>query len=242
VVFPLARPIDHALFDGAYEIVRRPTRLPPGGDEWIEQPAAEQPMRCFVGAEVESGGLLIANHGLREASVSPEGEIAVTLLRAYGWLSQDDLATRKGGAGPKVETPGGQVPGKHRFSLSVVPIRGSLGRAIAEAYSFQSEMRAVGTRRHAGRLPGAASFIDVTGDGFELTAVKQSEKDGALVVRGVNLLDQTVEVSLQALLPIREANLARLDETTVEPLAVEANRRVRFAARPHEIVTLRLRL
>jgi alpha-mannosidase len=242
VVFPLAQPIDQALLDGAYEIVRRPTRLPSGGDDWAEQPAAEQPMRCFVGAEIDSGGLLIANRGVREASVTPEGEIAVTLLRAYGWLSQDDLVTRKGGAGPKVETPGGQVPGRHRFSLSIVPIQGSLGRAIAEAYAFQSDMRAVGTRLHAGRLPGAASFIDVTGDGFELTAVKQSESDEALIVRGVNLIDQPVEVALQALLPIREASRVRLDETTVEPLAVEAHRRVRLAARPHEIVTLRLRL
>jgi len=241
-IFPLNHPVDEALFDGAYEIVRRPTRLAAGGDDWIEQPAAEAPMRCFAGAAIGAGGLLIANRGLREASVSPQGEIAVTLLRSYGWLSQDDLATRRGGAGPKLETPGGQEPGRHRLSLSVVPIRRSLAQAIAEAYAFQTEMRAAGAPLRPGRLPGAASLLAVKGPGFELTGVKQSEEGEDLIVRGVNLTGGTVGISLELLLPIRQASRVMLDEGTLESLAVEEGHRVRFAARPHEIVTLRLAL
>ncbi|MCJ7676525.1 MAG: hypothetical protein MUO35_02230, partial [Anaerolineales bacterium] len=48
-------------------------------------------------------------------SVSPDGLVAITLLHCFGWLSRDDLATRKGGAGPSVETPGGQERGPYRF-------------------------------------------------------------------------------------------------------------------------------
>jgi alpha-mannosidase len=242
VVFPLGQPIEEGVYDGAYQIVRRPTRLPAGGEDWIEQPAAECPMRCFVGAESPGGGMLIANRGLREASVSPQGEIAITLIRSFGWLSRDDLATRRGDAGPKLETPGGQEPGSHTFSLSLVPIRGSLNAAVAEAYAFQSEMRLVGAGLHSGRLPSASSLLAVSGEGLALTGVKLSEEGEDLIVRCVNLTPARLEATLETFLPIREAIKARLDETPSETLAVEGGRRVRFPAGPHEIVTLRLSL
>ena len=241
-IFPLHHPVDQGLYDGAYEVVRRPTQIPAGGEGWIEQPAREAPMRCFVGGEIPGGGLLIANQGLREGSVSPEGEIAVTLVRSFGWLSRDDLATRKGGAGPKVPTPGGQVRGRHAFSLSVIPIRGGLEAAMMEAYAFQSEMRAVGAGLHEGRLPPAASLLAAPADGFVLTGVKLSEEGEDLIVRGVNLTAERREVIVEALLPIRHASLARLDEQPGDALSVEDGRRMRVTARPHEIVTLRLTL
>jgi hypothetical protein len=46
--------------------------------------------------------------------------LALTLLRATGWLSRDDLARRPGHAGPPLETPGGQVPGTHVGEWSVL--------------------------------------------------------------------------------------------------------------------------
>jgi hypothetical protein len=33
-------------------------------------------------------------------------QIALTLLRCVGWLSRDDLSTRRGHAGPYMATPG----------------------------------------------------------------------------------------------------------------------------------------
>ena len=68
-------------------------------------------MRAFVTASCEGSGLMVASRGLREAGVSPQGTIAITLLRCFGWLSRSDLLTRKGGAGPMLATPGGQSPG-----------------------------------------------------------------------------------------------------------------------------------
>ena len=242
VLFSLGVAVDQAAYDGAFEIVRRPTKLPSGTEGWIEQPAAEVPMRCFVAAAAKGKGMLVANRGLREASVSPDGVMAVTLLRCFGWLSRDDLATRKGGAGPKVVTPGGQELGSHTFHLSLIPFAHDLDEAVVEAYAFQSPMRAIGTRLHRGILPPAASLLAWTPGSFHLTCVKTAEDGQGLIVRGVNLRDERAEVELECLLAVAEACRARLDETPLEALPVEAGCKVRFAARPHEIVTLRVRL
>ena len=242
VLFSLGVAVDQAAYDGAFEIVRRPTKLPSGTEDWIEQPAAEVPMRCFAAAAAKGKGMLVANRGLREASVSPDGVMAVTLLRCFGWLSRDDLATRKGGAGPKVVTPGGQELGSHTFHLSLIPFAHDLDEAVVEAYAFQSPMRAIGTRLHGGILPPAASLLAWTPGSFHLTCVKTAEDGQGLIVRGVNLRAERAEVDLECLLPVAEACRARLDETPLEALPVEAGCKVRFAARPHEIVTLRVRL
>jgi alpha-mannosidase len=238
--FPLPFAVEEASFDGHYEIVRRPTRLPPATEDWIEQPRPEVPMRCFVFATDGKKGLLVANRGLREASVSADGVIAVTLLRCFGWLSRDDLNNRKGAAGPKVTTPGGQDPGPHRFHLSLIPFAPDPAEAIQQAYAFQSPMRAVGATLHGGRLPAASSLLASSPPEFHLTAVKTSEDGKGLIVRGVNLSDESIEVRLTSRLRIMAASRARLDEAPIDPLEVEGGHRVGFRARPHEIVTLRL--
>jgi len=51
--------------------------------------------------------------------------ILLTLLRCVGWLSRSDLVTRRGGAGPELETPDAQELGTHRFEFAVATFRGS---------------------------------------------------------------------------------------------------------------------
>ncbi len=239
-LFPLPFAAEEASFDGHYEIVRRPTRLPLGTEDWVEQPRPEVPMRCFVFATDGRKGLLVANRGLREASVSPEGVIAVTLLRCFGWLSRDDLANRKGAAGPVVTTPVGQDPGAHRYHLSLIPLAADPAEAIQQAYAFQSTMRAAGAGLHEGNLPPTSSLLAWSPPEFHLTAVKASEDGKALIVRGVNRSGDPLEVRLTSWLPISAASLARLDEVSIEPLKVGGAHHVGFHARPHEIVTLRV--
>ncbi|MEW6568754.1 MAG: glycoside hydrolase family 38 C-terminal domain-containing protein [Chloroflexota bacterium] len=241
LLFPLAFPVDEAAYDGAFEVVRRPTHIPAGGEDWIEQPAPEVPMRDFVLAGDGQRGLLIATRGLREASVSPDGTIAVTLLRAFGWLSRDDLATRGGGAGPQLPTPGGQELGPHTFHLSLIPFGADPGPAIEQALAFQTPLCAAGTPLHPGKLPGETSFLRWQCEGMLLSAVKLAEDSQDVILRGVNLSDRALDLRLETRLPLVGAWVARLDETPLEPLPVEGPGRLRLRARPHEIVTLRLR-
>ncbi len=242
VLFPLGQAVEEGIYDGAFEIVRRPTRLPAFDSDWIEQPVAEAPMRAFVAAQAGDRGLAIASRGLREASVSPEGVMAVTLLRSFGWLSQDDLGTRKGGAGPKVETPGGQEPGLHVFHLCVIPFQADLLTAAGQAHDYQVPMRGISSDLHAGKLPASGSFLKWEPGSFALTAVKPSATGDALIVRGVNLGDTGIVVGLECLLPIRRAARVRLDEAEVSEVAVDGGRRLTVPLGSHKLLCLRLEL
>jgi alpha-mannosidase len=243
LLFPLGQRVAEGLNDGHYEIVRRAAGAPEGDPGWQEQPTAEQPMRAFVAATSEEGreGLLVAAHGIREASVSPEGVIALTLLRCFGWLSRDDLSTRAGGAGPTLPTPGGQCPGTHAFRLSLIPFEGDPADAAPRADAFRAGPRGAATGLHAGRLPSAASLLGATTPGFRVTALQPDPGGRSMVVRGVYLRDLPGEVSLAPLEPPTSAERVRLDGETVEPIPIDAAGRLSVRARPHEIVSVRLR-
>jgi mannosylglycerate hydrolase len=74
---------------------------------------------------VRCGPLVVVAPGLPEAEVLGDGTVALTLLRAVGWLSQLSLTTRPEPAGPGMPTPGAQVPGGVQATLSLLPWDGA---------------------------------------------------------------------------------------------------------------------
>ena len=86
------------------------------------QAAANLP---FNWATLDDGdsAMTVANRGLAEVDAVPEADgttsLAVTLLRAVGWLSRGDLRLRPGDAGPGLATPGAfaQAPEDHPARL-----------------------------------------------------------------------------------------------------------------------------
>jgi alpha-mannosidase len=239
-VFPFPFEISEAAFDGHYQIVHRPTKALQGEPDWAEQPAQENPMRAFIAARENSQGLMIAARGLREGKVDDRNEFTLTLLRCFGWLSRDDLATRKGGAGPQVPVPGGQQLGRHTFHLSVIPFQADLLTARQQAEAFQSPLRAEGTPLHTGKLPSEASLLSIHPDTIALTAVKTAEDEQGLIVRFVNLNQKAEVVELRSLLPLTAAHRARIDETTLGELDIDENNSLHLQLQPNEITTVRL--
>lgn len=162
------------------------------------------------------------------------------MLRSFGWLSCDDLLTRKGGVGPTVPVPGGQSPGEHDFAFSVIPLQDNLRPAKVQAEAFLNGMIAARSRVHAGSLPHSASFLQVApADQFAITTLKPPEEGQGIIVRGVNLDDTPVDVALTSLWHLRAASRIRLAEVDLEPFDVDG-RRLTFRAEAHEIATLRL--
>ncbi|MEE8556665.1 MAG: hypothetical protein V3T14_02140 [Myxococcota bacterium] len=243
VLFPVGGPVREAAFDGHFEIVHRPTLIDEAEPGWQEQPTSEQPMRAFVAArphgDAEGPGLLVANHGLREASVSPDGVIAITLLRCFGWLSRDDLSTREEGAGPTIPVPGGQCAGHHSFRLSLIPFRGDLTEAVQSADAFQTPPRGIGCAVSPGALLPVASLLSVEPNEFRLTAVVP-ERDGSVVVRGVYGGVAPGPVRLEPRARPVAASRVRLDGAPLESLTVDSRGWVELPARPNEIVSVRL--
>ena len=120
--FPLPFSARESAADSPFHVTRRPvirSRRDPGSPE-LELPT--YPMWSFVDVSDGDQGMTLITDGLHEYEVLP-GEppvLALTLLRAVGWLSRDDLTTRTGHAGPAIETPGAQVLGPHRFRYSLL--------------------------------------------------------------------------------------------------------------------------
>lgn len=119
--FPLPFHVRESGADTPFHVTRRPViepRRDPGSAE-VELPT--YPMRSFVDVSNGQVGMALITDGLHEYEMLPgkPQELALTILRAVGWLSRDDLTTRTGHAGPAIETPGAQVLGQHRFHYSL---------------------------------------------------------------------------------------------------------------------------
>ena len=242
VHFPAPIAAQEADFDGHFEIVRRPLALPAFDDTWVEQPRPEKPQRAFTSFSDGKIGLTIANRGLPEAEVlkAPGGhaEIAVTLLRCVGWLSRDDFTTRKGHAGPGMETPGAQLPGKHTFDYAILPQAGGT-LPFEQAYAFQAPLRVVNSPRHAGWLPAASALVQVTPPEFVISAIKSAEDGSDWVVRGYNLTGQPLEVKLTPWRPFAHVAVANLAEEALDVLIPEADGSVHLSVGAHAILTLK---
>ena len=116
-----------AVHDTSFGVIRRP--LAPSEPRGTEDIYPTVPHRTFTAVEGAEFSAALACRGILEVEARPElaGEttILLTLLRCVGWLSRSDLATRRGGAGPELETPDAQELGAHRFEFAVATFRGS---------------------------------------------------------------------------------------------------------------------
>jgi mannosylglycerate hydrolase len=246
VHFPTGIQAEFATYDGHFEVIQRPIRLPDDTDEWGEQPTYEHPQRAFVDVSDSSGGLTVTNRGLPEAAVLPTdtgAEIALTLLRCVGWLSRDDLPCRAGHIGPPLATPGGQCLGQYTYRYSLIPHGPDPLPAWQEAWAFQDLLRAVVTAASPGPLPPTASLVQADNPAFVVSAVKWAEDGDALIVRGYNLSRQVETVRLRMGHPFGGCRLARLDETpTGNAIQPDPDGAYRFDAPPAGVVTLRFDL
>ncbi|MDQ3811209.1 MAG: hypothetical protein M3336_13050, partial [Chloroflexota bacterium] len=96
------------------------------------------------------------------------------------------------------------------------------------------------TLRSALHHPAATHGVTLDGEGLLFSTCKESEDGAWLVLRCVNLIDHVVAGRWHIGVPVREARLARLDETPGEMLPVQ-NGRVPFEAAPRAVVTILVR-
>ena len=140
-----------AVHDTSFGIVRRP--IAPSEPRGTEDIYPTVPHRTFTAVEGAEFSAALASRGILEVEARPEHPgattILLTLLRCVGWLSRSDLATRRGGAGPELETPDAQELGAHRFEFAVVTFSGSYlgGNLIQRVEAYTSPPRIFYGRR-----------------------------------------------------------------------------------------------
>jgi alpha-mannosidase len=228
VLFPVPYDATHADAEGVFEVTRRqasqPKPAPESAAEWAELPVDTQPQKRFVDLSNGEVGLATLNRGLPEYEVveSPRGEgcaLALTLLRCVEWLSREDLSTRRGHAGPMLNTPEGQGIGRHVFEYALVPHLGSWrsedALALRQAQEFEEPMRAVVTEQHDGPLGDVWSFVHVAPASLVVSAIKHAERGDGLVVRVYNPLPDAVQAEVILARPFTDVSRANLTEEPI---------------------------
>jgi mannosylglycerate hydrolase len=230
--------------DEHFGVIERPIALPDWDPAtWMEQPLGTYPQKAFVSVDDGARGLTIANRGLPEYEVldTPGGAtIALTLLRCVGWLSRSDIATRRGGAGPQLRTPGAQLHGRNVVEYSIIPHAGDWNAAGAHLLAVQHlrPMRARWNRHGIGHILPKGQLLSVDSPAFAVSAIKRAEDGDGVIVRVYNITDGEASAIVDLKPVLGEVTLTNLNEDAIAEVP-----RVRggapITARPNEIVTLR---
>ncbi|GAA2877266.1 hypothetical protein GCM10010517_38690 [Streptosporangium fragile] len=228
---PLPRTAAESFAEGQLAVVRRGLT---GEGGCGERPVPTFPAEGFVAA----GGLAVLLDQVTEYELTG-GELALTLVRSVGLLSNNRNAWREEPAGPQLPTPAAQCPGPVSMRLAVLPHSGGWEEAglprLAEEY--RHELLAVpGTGRAGAEPAGAATAgVAVEGAGVVLTALR--ERAGVLEMRLVAEHPRPTEAVVRG--PFTAARRADILGAAGERLEI-AGGAVRLPLRPFEIATLHL--
>jgi len=196
--------VERLRVESAFELAERPVEPPgpeAGGRPPAEWPVGATPQRRL--AEVEGAGrsTVVANRGLPEVEALRDGEgagwLAVTLLRAVGWLSRDDLVLRPGHAGPGLPTPGAQVPGPHRAEVSLRWVPAGDPERVHEALRFANPPLCFPLAPGAeGPLADGDRLVELDHPAAVISAV-EPDREGSCLVRLWNASADRVQASLR---------------------------------------------
>ncbi|MCU1383097.1 MAG: hypothetical protein JWL71_1794 [Acidobacteria bacterium] len=247
LLFPTgAAAVETARADTAFDVITRPARVPVPDTIRNESPVSSMPMISMVDAGDRSVGATVIGKGLMEYEITAGADpaIAITLIRAVGDLSRNDLATRPSGhAGPPVATPGAQCLGLQRFELAFEPraVAPPAGELMAPARARTIPPRVTIARTRGGSAPLTRSFLGIdrrTGD-VVLSALKQAEDRASMILRLFNPGDEDAEILVRIDEPIASAFAVNFLEERQRPLPIE-NRGVALRFTPKQIQTIEL--
>jgi hypothetical protein len=189
--------------ESAFEVVERPIAPPAdafGPGRAAELPIGACPQRAFASIDDGARALTVANRGNAEVEAVPEPDghtsLAVTLLRAVGFLSRGDLHLRRGHAGPPFETPGAQVPGRHQAELSLRIHGADDADTAAHAHRFvYPPLTIAGAGPDDAPLRDGARLLELDDPAVVVSAV-EPRADGGAIVRIYETTGRARSVSL----------------------------------------------
>ena len=245
-LFPLGAPVAVSHAEGQFDVVERRVGLADGGRGWDELPVTTMPQQGWCSVSDGSRGLTIANKGLPEFEALGDGTIALTLRRAVGWLSRQDLLDRTGGAAAPIPVPDAQSQGEQVVEYAIIPHGGGWldAKSYIEAHSYLAPLYGAATNRHAGELPWRYGWLEVEGEHtLLLSACKQAERSEAAILRFWNVARQPTAATIR---PRERPVAARLVNLAEEPLdggaiEIQVDGSFELHAGPAQIVTVEIR-
>lgn len=209
-------------------------------DRRMETPPPTAPLQRYVSLFDAGRGCTVYSDGLAEYEADAAGDVAVTLVRSVGDLSRNDLPERPGHAGWPVPTPEAQMLGPFAADFALFPHgpRSAETIDLIERTADDVLLPLTGTTLRSALAEYAPTgALELEGRGLAFSCAKESEDGEWLVLRCVNLTDDSVAGRWVLPFEIREVKVARLDETPADG-AGSAGRVIAFLAAPRAIVTV----
>jgi alpha-mannosidase len=211
-----------------------------------ETPVTTAPAHRYVACAGPNRGLAIMSPGFFEYELESGGDLLVTLLRAVGQLSRNDLSSRPGHAGWPVATPGAQCQGVDRIQIGLAPVtheEATSGTVLAQLWEDLFLPIQPVWLREASPLALPTTDIRLEGEGLVFSAVKPAEQGRGMVLRCYNARPSPAAGAWHLSASIAGAQRARADEQVLHEIRLgEGGRSVPFHAAPHEIVTIMVTL
>ncbi len=227
-----------------FHLTERPLKKSSGKD-WIQPPSPTAPMQRLCAVEDRRGGLALLTQGLYEYEALKERKgvtLAVTLLRAVGWLSRPDLSTRPDNAGPQYVAPEAQCLGEHKFHYAFLPYSGAArtNHLVGQAQSYRVPMLEEQCTGKVSNQPPEYSLLHCEPEALVVTAVKKCEQRNTTIVRLYNASSERVKGKVTWGAPITHAWRVNLAEDRLEEIPILAKTRLELDVPAWRIVTIEL--
>jgi alpha-mannosidase len=230
--------------DAAFGLVERRPLTVPQDDRRMETPPPTAPLHRYVSLFSKQAGVTIHSDGLAEYEADADGIVWITLVRAVGQLSRNDIPERPGHAGWPEPTPKAQSLGPFVARLAVQahgPMSpGTLQLVERESDRFIQPLRGF-TLRGSDITSPLRGGVELAGTGLVASAIKESEDGRAVVLRCLNLSGREQTGSWTLPVPLESAYYGRLDETSgqrIDPSEHDGRSTVEFTAGPRAVVTI----
>jgi mannosylglycerate hydrolase len=223
VTFPTDLNPAQSFVDESFVVIPRDIDLP-ASTGWVEDPTPLMHQRTFTDLHEGGRGLAILNRGLPAVEVTRQSagaQISLTLLRSVGWLSRDDLSTRRVAAGPLVPTPGAQCIGRHQYQYAILPHAGDWRNVYQRANQYVAPLLVARADTHegldlremnitrddpamvksipwprGGSNPDNVSFISVDKPELVISAVRRTQDEKGLILRFYNITSQPITAQI----------------------------------------------
>ncbi len=222
--------------------VTRENQIKGDFNTWTETPSETYPMHGHAFITDAKNTFILLSKGLPEYATRlnerKEVALGLTLLRAVGWLSRDDLLTRKEHAGPPIATPEAQCLRKFHYEYSIyignemspVEIYKEANRYIYSPLCMLDTDFNFSTKR---------KLFEINGNCL-VSSIKVNTRKTGIIIRIFNPHKSPEDVYLKPLFQFKQLNILNSAEVCTNPKerASLKNGTLSIKLKPHEIKTI----
>jgi mannosylglycerate hydrolase len=229
LLFPTGTPVTTFRAATTFDVTER-TTAPRDATRWVHCAPATFPHQGWVSVN----GLTVVAPGLPEAEVTPDGTVAITVLRAVGWLAHFDLRSRPVPAGPNMPVEGAQHFGAVQSRLAL----------LTSADAVAAQDCELGLRGVIGGaepvVPRDTSLLAVEPASLVFSALKPAEHGQGVVVRVLNPGETSVVARVRPGFRVTRASAVSLDEEPTEQEVFHGEACIQFDVPPHALRSVKL--